>query len=75
MAKLLRTGETNQSQSERGDNRPMEVDDEMMVDGDIMLVDDDPTITLKCMNKVVRAAWPVSPVRLPQPSAGLCTAL
>ena len=58
VAKWLRTGETEARR--RGGNRPKKVDDEML-DFFLMLIDDDPTITLKRMNEAVRAAWPDKP--------------
>ena len=58
VAKWLRTGETSAAQ--RGGNRPRKVDNEML-DFYTMLIDDDPTITLKRINEVVRAAWPDKP--------------
>ena len=58
VAKWIRTGETSASQ--RGGDRPRKVDDEMM-DFYLMLIEDDPTVTLKKMNEAVRAAWPEKP--------------
>lgn len=59
IAKWLRTGE--ETASRRGGNRPRKVDNEML-DFYQLLIDDDPTITLKRLNTIVREAWPDKPV-------------
>ena len=58
VAKWLRNGETSVSQ--RGGDRPRKVDGETL-DFYLMLIEDDPTVTLKRMNETVRAAWPEKP--------------
>ena len=58
VAKWLRTGET--AAARRGGCRPRKVDNEM-IDFYLLLIEDDPTITLKRINEVVRAAWPHKP--------------
>lgn len=58
VAKWIRTGETTARR--RGGNRPRKVDDEM-VDFFVMMIESDPTITLKRLNDAVREIWPNKP--------------
>ena len=57
--KWLQTGE--ETASRRGGNRPRKVDDEML-NFYQLLIEDDPTITLKKMNAIVRDTWPHKPI-------------
>lgn len=59
VARWLRTGETTAGR--RGGDRPRKVDDEML-DFYRLLIEDDPVITLKRMNQIVRSTWPHKPV-------------
>ena len=58
VAKWVRTGDS--AASPRGGNQPRKIDNDM-IDFYLMLIDDDPTITLKRINEIVRASWPHKP--------------
>ena len=56
--KWLRTGE--ETAGRRGGNRPRSVDDQML-NFYQLLIENDPTITLKRMSAIVRDMWPHKP--------------